>query len=393
VPHPYDDVTEATLRRRQSAKWKVYPADVLPLWLAEMDFPLADPIRRVLHAAIDDEDCGYADPRGLGAAFAPWAKLRWGWEVARDDVHVVADVVTGMAELLRVATKPGDAVVIEPPVYPPFAATIRQLARVVVEAPLARTAAGFAPDLEAIERTYAGGARAHLLCSPHNPSGIVYAPEALARIAELADRHGVLVIADEIHAPLALPGATHTPFPTVSAAAARCSIVMASASKTWNLAGLKAAMMIASSDEGRAVLARLPRDLPYHAGHLGILAARAAFEEGGAWLAGVVAMLDRNRTLLGELLERHLPRVTWVAPQAGYLVWLDCTALGLGDDPARAFLERGRVALSAGPTFGVQGRGFARLNMATTATLLEEAVVRMARTGVADEDTEVTAPP
>ena len=379
VPHPFDDVTETALRRRQSAKWKVYPADVLPAWIAEMDYPLADPIRAVLHAALDDEDCGYADPRGLGAAFAPWAEQRWGWKVSREDVHVVADVVTGIAELLRVATKPGDGVVIEPPVYPPFAGTIRQLERVVVEAPLARTSAGYAPDLAAIERAYAGGARVHLLCSPHNPSGIVVPRAALEQIAELADRHGVLVLADEIHAPLTLPGATHVPFPTVSAAAARRSIVLASASKSWNLAGLKAAMMIASGEEGRAVLARLPHELPYHAGHLGILAARAAFQEGAAWLASVVSILDRNRTLLGELLPRHLPAVTWVPPQAGYLVWLDCTALGLGDDPARAFLERGRVALSAGPTFGSQGRGFARLNMATTGALLEEAVLRLAR--------------
>jgi cystathionine beta-lyase len=392
VPHPFDEVMESTLRRRQSAKWKLYAADVLPAWVAEMDYPLAEPIRAVLHAAVDDDDCGYADPRGLGAAFAPWAKLRWGWDVAREDVHVVADVVTGLAELLRVSTRPGDGVVIEPPVYPPFASTIRQLERLVVEAPLLRTSAGYAPDLDAIERAYAAGARAHLLCSPHNPTGIVYPREALARIAELADRHDVLVLADEIHAPLTLPGAVHVPFPTVSAAAARRSIVLASASKTWNLAGLKAAMMVASSEEGRAVLARLPRDLPYHAGHLGILAARAAFEEGDAWLASVVAILDRNRTLLGALLQQHLPAVTWVAPQAGYLVWLDCTALGLGDDPARAFLERGRVALSAGPTFGTQGLGFARLNMATTASLLEEAVLRMARAGSTEEITEITAP-
>jgi len=379
VPHLFDDVTESTLRRRQSVKWTLYAGDVLPAWVAEMDYPLAEPIRAVLRAAIDDDDCGYADPRGLGAAFAPWAKLRWGWDVAREDVHVVADVVTGIAELLRVTTKPGDGVVIEPPVYPPFAATIRQLERVVVEAPLVRTSAGYAPDLDALERAYAGGARVHVLCSPHNPTGIVYPREALARIAELADRHDVLVLSDEIHAPLTLPGASHVPFPTVSEAAARRSIVLASASKSWNLAGLKAAMMVASSAEGRAVLERLPRDLPYHAGHLGILAARAAFAEGDAWLANAVSILDRNRALLGELLRQHLPAVTWVPPQAGYLVWLDCTALALGDDPARAFLERGRVALSAGPTFGTQGLGFARLNMATTASLLEEAVLRMAR--------------
>ena len=392
VPHLFDDVTESTLRRRQSAKWKLYASDVLPAWVAEMDYPLADPIRAVLHAAIDDDDCGYADPRGLGAAFAPWAKLRWGWDVAREDVHVVADVVTGIAELLHVTTKLGEGVVIEPPVYPPFASTIRQLGRVVVEAPLLRSSAGYAPDLEAIARAYAGGVRVHLLCSPHNPSGIVYPGEALVRIAELADRYDVLVLSDEIHAPLTLPGATHAPFPTVSATAARRSIVLASASKSWNLAGLKAAMMVASSPEGAAVLARLPRDLPYHAGHLGILAARSAFEEGDAWLASVVSILDRNRTRLGELLRQHLPAVTWVPPQAGYLAWLDCTALGLGDDPARAFLERGRVALSPGPTFGTQGAGFARLNMATTASLLEEAVLRMARAGGAEEVTEITAP-
>ena len=381
VPHPFDAVTEATLRRRQSAKWKLYGPDVLPAWVAEMDYPLADPIRSALHAAIDDDDCGYADPRGLGAAFAPWAKLRWGWDVAREDVHIVADVVTGIGEILRVATRPGDGVVIEPPVYPPFASTIRQLERVVVEAPLSRTEAGYAPDLDAIERAYAGGARAHLLCSPHNPSGLVYSVAALARIAELAERHEVLVISDEIHAPLTLLGATHVPFPSVSAAAARRSIVLASASKTWNLAGLKAAMMIASSDESRAVLARLPPDTPYHAGHLGILAARAAFLEGDAWLASTLAILERNRALLGELLVRHLPLVRWIPPQAGYLAWLDCSALGLGDDPARAFLERGRVALSSGPTFGAPGRGFARLNIATTRALLEEAVRRMSQAG------------
>jgi cystathionine beta-lyase len=249
---------------------------------------------------------------------------------------------------------------------------------VVVEAPLAKNEGGHAPDLDAIERAYAGGARAHLLCSPHNPSGIVYPEAALARIAELADRYGVLVLADEIHAPLTLPGAIHRPFPAVSAAAARRSIVLTSASKTWNLAGLKAAVMVASSDETRAVLARLPSELPYHAGHLGVLAARAAFRDGEAWLASTIKVLDRNRALLRALLLEHLPLVRYVPPQAGYLAWLDCSALGLGPDPATAFLERGKVALSSGPMFGRQGAGFARLNIATSRALLEEAVRRMA---------------
>ena len=376
--HPFDDVTEATLRRRTSAKWAVYPADVLPAWVAEMDYPIAEPMKRVLHAAIDDDACGYASPGGLGQAFAPWAKAKWGWEVMPEDVHVVCDVVTGLAEILRVATAPGDGVVIEPPVYHPFASTVQQLARVVVAAPLSRTEGAYAPDLDAIERAYAGGARVHLLCSPHNPSGIVVPEAALLRIAELADRYGVLVLSDEIHAPLTLPGAVHRPFPSVSAAAARRSIVLTSASKSWNLAGLKAAVMVAASDESRAILARLPPETPYHAGHLGVLAGRAAFLEGEAWLASTIAILDRNRRLLGELLREHMPRVGYVPPQAGYLAWLDCSALGLGEDPARAFLERGKVALSSGPIFGAEGAGFARLNIGTTRSLLEEAVRRMA---------------
>ena len=155
--------------------------------------------------------------------------------------------------------------------------------------------------------------------------------------------------------------------------------MLTSASKTWNLAGLKAAVLVACDDAPRAILARLPAEISYHAGHLGILAARAAFTAGGPWRAQVIAMLDRNRALLAELLARHLPTVGYAPPAAGYLAWLDGRALGLGDDPAAAFLARGKVALSPGPSFGVEGHGWARLNLATTAGLLEEAVVRMAR--------------
>jgi cysteine-S-conjugate beta-lyase len=378
--HPFDAISEAALRRRRSAKWALYPADVLPAWVAEMDFPIAEPIAAALRAAIDLDDVGYADPRGLGDCAAAWAEELWGWKVAAEDVHVVVDVVTALAELLRSSTAPGDRVVIEPPVYHPFAKTIRGDGRVVVDAPLRRRDDGsYAPDLDALERAYASGARAHLLCSPHNPAGFVYSVAELARIAELADAHGVLVISDEIHAPLTLPGAAHHPFPSVSAAAARCSIVVTSASKTWNLAGLKAAIMIAGGERGREELAKLSPDLPYHASHLGVLASRAAFEHGQAWRQRTVDILARNRALLGELLREHLPKVGWVPHQAGYLAWLDCRALGLGDDPMRAFLEQGRVALSGGPMFGAQGAGFARLNIAAPRALLEEAVRRMAR--------------
>jgi cystathionine beta-lyase len=377
--HPFDAADERLLRRRESAKWRVFGEDVLPAWVAEMDYPLAEPIGQALHAAIDVGDTGYACATAIGDDFAAWARATWGWEVEPADVHLVPDVVTAIAEVLRAATEPGDGVVIEPPVYPPFAGTVRGLGRRVVDAPLARTATGWETDLAAIERAYASGARVHLLCSPQNPTGIVPPRATLARIAELAEAYAVLVVSDEIHAPLTLPGATHVPFPALSEAARRRSIVLSSASKAWNIAGLKAAFMVGAPGEPRRVLARVPAETAFHAGHLGVVATRAAFREGAPWLAQAVAILDRNRRLLADLLAESLPSVGYVPPMASYLAWLDCRALGLGDDPASVFLQRGRVALSNGPTFGSQGAGFARLNIATSRSLLEEAVRRMKR--------------
>ncbi|AKU99403.1 putative aminotransferase [Labilithrix luteola] len=377
--HPFDRVTEAELRKRQSAKWRAFPDDVLPAWVAEMDYPIAEPVKRVLRDALDVEDAGYADPRGLGEAFSGFALRTWTWAVAPSDVRVAPDVVTALGELLHVVTAPGDGIVIDPPVYAPFAATIRRLHRKVVETPMARTeSGGFTLDLDAIERAYAAGAKAHVLCSPHNPTGVVHARETLARVAEMAAHHGVLVLSDEIHAPMTYAETTHVPFPTVSAEAARQSIVLTSASKTWNLAGLKAAMMVACDDAPRALLERLPPDLPYHAGHLGVLGGRAALEHGGEWLTTTMQILDRNRHLLSQLLSEHLPNARYELPRASYLAWIDCGKLGLGLDPARVFLERGLVALSGGLAFGTNGEGFARLNLATSRTLLEEAVRRMA---------------
>lgn len=376
--HPFDLVSEADLRARQSAKWRAYPPDVLPCWVAEMDYPLAQPIKRVLHEALERDDAGYAFPLGVGEAFVPWARSMWGWEVSAGDVKVAPDVVAAIAEILSVATKPGEAVVIDPPVYAPFAGTIGRLQRRVVETPLVRGESGYRLDLDAIERAYAAGAKAHLLCSPHNPVGLVHGRDTLAALAELAARYGVLVVSDEIHAPLTFDRGRHSPFPSVSEDAARTSVVVTSASKAWNLAGLKAAVIVACHDETRRLLAKLPVDLPYRAGHLGVLGARAAFQQGGDWLEETLRILDRNRRLVGELLREELPRARFAEPDAGYLAWIDCSDLGLGPDPAAVFLERGRVALSSGISFGAGGEGFVRLNFATTRDLLEEAVRRMA---------------
>jgi cystathionine beta-lyase len=392
APHPFDTITEAELRQRESAKWRRYPSDVLPVWIAEMDVPLAPPIARELRRALDRQDCGYANTSaGLAEAFAPWAQRRFGWQVEAEDVRLAPDVGTAFTVLVGMLTERGDGVVIDPPAYPPFAEFVGEIGRVVVETPLVRDGDAYTFDLDAIARAYRGGAKIHLLCSPHNPTGMVAPRETLAKIADLAVAHGVIVLSDEIHAPMTFSGATHAPFPTVSEAAARCGIVLTSASKTFNLAGLKAALLIGNGAAARDAFSRLSPLLPFHAGHFGVLAARAAFTEGDEWLASLVTFLDRNRLLLRELLAEALPEVRYQPPQAGYLAWLDCAALadrltGVGGslrDPARTFLERGRVALSPGYTYGSGGDGFVRLNFATPRPLLEEAVRRMAASLVA----------
>ena len=378
---PFEDLSLEGLRDRRSQKWAAYPADVLPAWVAEMDFPLAPVVAEALHHAIDLGDCGYAHPGALREAFAGFAAERWDWAIAPELVSLAPDVVVGIAEVLNVVTEPGDGIVINPPVYPPFRSTIEGVGRRIVEAPLAETDAGWVLDLDALEAAFAGGAAAYLLCNPHNPTGEVFTRAALEAIAELAERYDVLVISDEIHAPMALAGASHIPFPAISEAAAERSLVVTSASKAWNLAGLKSAVIVAGSPAVRARLdAGLPAHLDVHSGHLGVIASAAAFASGGAWLDELVHHLGKQHDLLAELLADELPGVGFVPPQAGYLCWLDCRALGLGDDPAEAFLENGRVALTSGLGFGTEGKGWARLNVGTSSELLREAVRRMAST-------------
>ncbi|GGL95592.1 MalY/PatB family protein [Nakamurella endophytica] len=377
MPGPFD-IPLAALRQRTSAKWTTYGVDVLPLPVAEMDVRLADPVARVLHEAVDRSDTGYAgDPGPVRRAFAAFADRRWGWPVSAEDVRTCPDVAAGVMAVLRVLTRPGDGVVVMPPVYPPFFAWVRTVGATPVEVPLTGVDGGGRIDLAGVERALAAGTRVVLLCHPHNPTGAVHPAADLVELAALADRFGATVLSDEIHAPLAHPGSGFRPFLTLGAAAERTGVAFGSASKAWNLAGLKCALVTAGSGR-RDVLEALPPELGWAVGQFGQLAARAAFDEGEAWLDEVVAGLVRNADLLGELLLRHLPGVRSPRPAAGYLAWLDCRALGLGDDPAQVFLDRAGVALHHGPDFGAQGAGWARINVGCPPDLLTEAVRRMA---------------
>jgi cystathionine beta-lyase len=207
----FEDLDLARLRRRRSEKWRAYPPDVLPAFVAEMDYDLAEPVRAALRSAIDLDDCGYAQPAGIGETFARFAAARHGWAVDPDRVHLVPDVMAGVDLILRLTTEPGDRVVINPPVYPPFFAHITDAGRRVAEVPLVRTGGRWDLDFDALEAAFAAGARGYLLCHPHNPTGRVFSLADLRRIAALAEQYGVIVVSDEIHASLTLPGVRHTP--------------------------------------------------------------------------------------------------------------------------------------------------------------------------------------
>lgn len=377
MPGLHPSLTELSLdrlRRRRSVKWSRYPEDVLPAWVAEMDFPLAAPVKRSLLEAIELDDCGYPDPADLGDAFGEFALQRHGWQVDPAAVSPSPDVVGALTAVLKEITEPGDRVVVNTPVYHPFFAVIEEARCELSEVPLIGTEL----DVEGIDRAFAAGARALLLCSPHNPTGSVPSREQLEAIADSAARHGAWVLADEIHASLTLPGAEHLPFLTVSEAARQRGIAFWSASKAFNLAGLRCAEIVTASPRAAAVIERLPVSAT-HCGHLGAIGSVAAFRDGGRWLDQVLAVLDHNRALLARLLAERLPEVGYEPPRAGYLAWLDFRELGLGPDPSQPILERGHLALSPGPQFGPQGGGFARLNLGTSPALVEEAVARICR--------------
>jgi cystathionine beta-lyase len=375
VKNPLTALTLAELRQRRSIKWRRFDPDVLPLWVAEMDTTLAEPIAEALAAAVARGDTGYAHPGRLREAFADFAARRYGWSPDPGRMLVLPDVVRAIAEVLAVASEPGHGVVVNPPVYPPFYSVTTIAGRRVVESPLVRSSDGrYRLDLDALDRDLARpDVRVYLLCNPHNPTGQVVSPHELGAVAEIAERHDVLVVADEIHAPLTYPGVTYTPFATVS----DTGVTLVSASKAWNLPGLKAALAVANGDKGWGRLSAIPIEATFGTGLYGVIAGEAAFTDGEPWLDALIDGLDHNRRQLADLLAVHLTGARYVPPDATFLAWLDLSVLGLGEDPAEAMLPHG-VALYNGPAFGKPGRGFARLNFATSPELLTEAVRRMA---------------
>jgi cystathionine beta-lyase len=372
VTEPFETYSLMQLRDRTSIKWRMFEPDVLPLWVAEMDAPPVPAVVDVLTKALRGGDLGYAPlDTSYAESFASVAARRWGWtpDVAR--TVLAADVLTGVREVLLAATAPGEGVLLPTPVYHPLVDMPGLIGRRLVTCPL--TAPGRL-DLAAIESGLADpSVRVLLLCSPHNPTGVVHTADELSAVAALAEARGVLVVVDEIHALLVREGARFTPWLTVS----ESGVVVTSASKAYNMAAIKAALVTVG--EGSApLLDRLPPVIAWGASHIGIQAHRAAWDGGDAWIDEVNANIAANIGYLAELLAARVPTVRYNGQDATYLAWLDCRSLGLGDDPSLTFREQGRVAFTPGIEFGPGGEGHVRINVACSRAVLADAVERMA---------------
>ena len=366
------------LQKRRSAKWREFPSDVLPLPVAEMDFEIAKPIRDVLEEMIKGSDTGYLGPiPELGINLAKFSKARWGWEIDPEQVFTATDVGVGMVEMARTVVNPGDLIMINSPVYHNMNNWIAELKCKSYDAPLTKAGLHYTLDLDAVERGYASGVKAHFLCNPHNPVGTVFNKGDLAALAELAKKYGVTVFSDEIHAPLTYDATQFVPFLAVSETAREVGICVTAASKSWNLAGLKCATVITAHPKQQERAKAMPAAVHFRASLFGAVASATAYQCSD-WLDSAIETFDSNRNYLKKLLTQSLPTVGYRVPDFSYLAWLDLTSLNLGENPAQTLLEKGKLALNAGAMFGADSGNFVRLNFATSEEILDEAISRIA---------------
>lgn len=378
----FDAVSAAQLHQSRRIKWQLHGPDVLPAWVADMDFPVAPAIQHAIGELLERQDLGYHHvplSSGLRDALVSRMAERFSWQVEPRSVRPLVNVVQGLDASILLHSRPGQGVVVQTPIYPPFLAAVLRSGRRLVENPLLRGASRFEIDFDRLESDIDAETRLFLLCNPHNPTGRVFERAELLRIGELATRHDLIVISDEIHADLVYPGHDHLPFASLAPELAKRTITLTSATKAFNLAGLPCAFAIIGSKE----LAKPFRELPPHVlGHCGILddaATIAAWTQGQGWLDEVLLYLAENRQRVLDFIARELPAVRILSPEATYLAWLDCESLDLPCDPFEFFLEHARVALSPGRDFGSPGRGCVRLNFATSQRILEEILERMAK--------------
>ena len=372
----WDAITPEQLHAAGSMKWSLFPGTI-GAWVAESDLGTAPAVIAALHTAVNAGRLGYLPPpiaAEMGRATSEWMHDRFNWQVGAARIHALPDVITGLVVAMEHFSRPGSAVIVPTPAYMPFLTVPAMHDRTAFEVPMAASGGRAVLDLEAIERELAAGAGLVVLCNPLNPGGRVFERDELVALSEVVERHGARVFADEVHAPIVFGGARHVPYASVSPAASAHSITVTSASKAWNLPGLKAAQLILTNDADAELWAALGPFASHGASTLGVIANTVAYREGREWLDATVAYYDTNRLLLGELLAERLPEVVYTPPEGSYIAWLDVRALDLGDDPATALQKRANLSVTDGRACGVVGAGHIRLILATPRPILERIV-------------------
>jgi cystathionine beta-lyase len=367
------------MQGRTGAKWRMHPPDILPSFVAEMDFKVAPAIQDAIRDFVDRQDYGYGqltDPNRLAEAFASWMQIRHGWQPDPAPTIALTDVVQGLVATISAFSEKGDGVIAQTPVYPPFLKTIEWAGRRLVDNPMLDDGTRFVIDLDGLERA-AAEASMIFVCNPQNPTGRALDRAELEGIAAIAAAHDLIIVADEIHADLLYPGVKHLPMETIAAAATR-TVTLTSATKGFNIPGLRTAIAHFGTPELKMRFdATFPEHLLGGPSRIGIAATIAAWSQGQSWLDEVMAYLDGNRRRVAQWASTH--KLGHHTPEATYLAWLDCRGLSLevGVTAQQYFLERARVALSDGPDFGEGGVGHVRLNFATSAETLEEILGRL----------------
>ena len=355
-------------------------SDLIPLWVADMDFETPDFIMDALRKRLEHPVLGYAseDP-DYWPAVLDWQRKRNDWDIDPSHVAFIPGIVKGIGMAVNVFTRPGDKVIIQPPVYHPFRIVPQENGREIVWNPLVLTEDGYRMDLEHLESVIDDRCRLLILSNPHNPAGIAWPAETLAELAEICARHDVIVVSDEIHSDMYLWGKRHIPFATVSDTARRISITFAAPSKTFNIAGVISSYCVVPDDDLRKrFFGWLHASEMDAKGIFPPVATAAAYRNGEEWLRQMLHYVEDNVKFVEDFCRERIPALKPMRPDASFLVWLDCRALGLGHDELNSmFLDKAKLVLNDGAMFGPGGDGFMRMNIGTRRAVLEEALLRL----------------
>lgn len=362
-----------------SVKWGLFDEDVLPLWVADTDFQSPAAVIDALRERVEHGVFGYPlHPPELRDLVVARMLERYNWKISPKDMIFIPGVVPGFYLTCQLLTKPGESILVQPPVYPPIYNAAEKANVRNIRAELVRQPDGsYAVDFDSLEAAIEEDTRCLIFCNPHNPVGKVYSREELQRLAEICLRHKLTIISDEIHSDLVFSGNTHIPIASLSEEVAQSTITLIAPSKTFNIAGLSCAVLICTNHELLKKIETAAHGLLGDVNVLGLTAAIAAYRDGGEWLEQMMAVLEDNRDFVTDFVQKRLPQIKMHSPDATYLAWLDCNELDLPEGPFKFFLKEAKVALNCGDDFGDGGKGFVRLNFGCSRELLTEALERM----------------